>query len=218
MLWVLGSFINRSYIGLLGIVPLLLGLYKLYQQCQIIRSRWEARRSQREDAHAASNAGIAIPLATLTPTSATPAPLPASAASPDEESVLMRTPVFFHEAEVDENDGGPLSSLEPLARSSLSPGLPAVTPPPPEAVVPSQVVQTSAVLASSPPSTQFSSMEWLVLCLSTVIDRNSLKVASVTMANGSDNRQMNDTQQHCAANRMTFTLTSRLCLVCFPVC
>ena len=182
---VVGSFIDHSYIGLLGFVPLLLGLYKLYE---LVRDKWEARGDQRESTPATSNAGAAaIPLAPLAPASTTPA------AKSDEDSALMHTAVVFHDAEADD-EAAASDSPKPSAPSSPPPTLPAVAPPPPEAVVAGQNEQSAAVSVSSPATTPIASIEWMLICLSTVIDRNSLKVASVTMANGSDNRPLNDTQ------------------------
>ena len=121
-----GSFIDHVYIGLLGSVPLLLGLYKLYE---LVRSKWEARRREQEEERSAPDtATAAIPIVTLTPAPTTLVSSLDLADNSSDDSVLMRAPVVFHNTDDDDDEKNDASigvGSEPAPQS-----LPTLSPPP----------------------------------------------------------------------------------------
>jgi hypothetical protein len=159
-----GSFVDHAYIGLLGVIPLLLGLRKLYDL--IKESRASRLRSQ--------DAAVPTPLPSVA-ADIVSTPPPAM----DEDSVLMRQPVTFHYAEEEMHseaaDQKEIASQETvLSFTEERLPSPASTGVEPAGPVPS--VATPSTMETN-----------LLLCLTLLINRNALKVAAVTVANGADN-------------------------------
>ena len=144
-----GSFIDHSYIGLLGFIPLLIGLFKLYQ---LVRAAYcpAAENSEAEDG-------------AVSPTDERAAPLPVA-------EIEMGAQATQGSVQIHEQDG---------TVHTLHYDLP--SPPQSETPVLDGEPSMSAVAVSEGWGTV------VLLYLGYIINRNSLKVASVTMANGADN-------------------------------
>ena len=156
--YVAGSFIEQSYIGLLGFIPLLIGLYKLWQ---LIR---EACWPQNDPASSPPVVGTPAPL-TATPPVIPPLSEPTSLPSVDDSPASTRVNVGGGVVRFHAQDG----TVRTLYYD----------PPQPAAAV----VDVKSPVTDTPPAwTAF-----ILLYLGYVINRNTLKVASVTMANGADN-------------------------------
>ena len=209
-----GTAIPEGWIGLLGFIPLLLGLRKLYQIVQ--ETREKAKRKRELHALQAQAANVEL-----------------TALSSSEDSVCMQQPVTFHDDEeaketapmTEENQevSRPLptitvefeahrpvavtkqSATEHLAESprsyafeeaketaprteekrGVSQPLPTIADESEAANRPVSIAEPSATDQLAESSRSYADL--CLTCLSVFVNRNSLKVASVTMSNGADN-------------------------------